>query len=64
MPLLNSRKLPSGEVHAQQEGVKAETSELLPMIPECPSRLCLGEDSLGRQEYKVQVSVMLWTKTL
>lgn len=44
--------------------MKAETSELLPMIPECPSRLCLGEDSLGRQEYKVQVSVMLWTKTL
>lgn len=35
--------------------MKAETSELLPVIPECPSRLCLGEDSLGRQEYKVQV---------
>ncbi|EDL18014.1 mCG22570 [Mus musculus] len=56
LPLLSSRKLlPSGEVLTQQEGVKAETSELLPVIPECPSRLCLGEDSLGRQEYKVQV---------
>lgn len=44
--------------------MKAETSELLPVIPECPSRLCLGEDSLGRQEYKVQVSVMLWPETL
>lgn len=37
--------------------MKTETSELLPVIPECPSRVCL-EDSLGRQERKVQVSVM------
>lgn len=64
MPLLSTRKLlPPGEVLAQQEGVKTETSELLPVIPECPSRMCL-EDSLGRQERKVQVSVMPWPKTL
>ncbi|GAB1292894.1 1600016N20Rik protein [Apodemus speciosus] len=55
LPLLSTRKLlPPGEVLAQQEGVKTETSELLPVIPECPSRVCL-EDSLGRQERKVQV---------
>ncbi|XP_034369664.1 lamin tail domain-containing protein 2 [Arvicanthis niloticus] len=56
LPLLSTRKLlPPGEVLAQQEGVKTETSELLPVIPECPSRMCLVEDSLGRQERKVQV---------
>ncbi|XP_028642695.1 lamin tail domain-containing protein 2 [Grammomys surdaster] len=56
LPLLSTRKLlPPGEVLPQQEGVKTETSELLPVIPECPSRICLVEDSLGRQERKVQV---------
>ncbi|XP_059120620.1 lamin tail domain-containing protein 2 isoform X1 [Peromyscus eremicus] len=55
LPLLSIRKLLyPGEVPAQQEGVKTETSELLPAIPECASRMCL-EDSLGRQERKVQV---------
>ncbi|OBS70903.1 hypothetical protein A6R68_00572 [Neotoma lepida] len=55
LPLLSTRKLlHPGEVPAQQEGVKIETSELLPTIPECASRVCL-EDSLGRQERKVQV---------
>nr|XP_006977270.1 lamin tail domain-containing protein 2 isoform X1 [Peromyscus maniculatus bairdii] len=56
LPLLSTRKLLCpGEVPAQQEGVKTETSELLPAIPECASRMCL-EDSLGRQEQrKVQV---------
>ncbi|XP_036035658.1 lamin tail domain-containing protein 2 [Onychomys torridus] len=55
LPLLSTRKLlHPGEVPAQQEGVKTETSELLPAIPECASRMCL-EDSLGRQERKVQV---------
>lgn len=55
LPLLSTRKLfPLGEGPAQQEGVKTEISELLPVIPECSSRVCL-EDSLGRQERKVQV---------
>ncbi|ERE79700.1 Intermediate filament containing protein [Cricetulus griseus] len=55
LPLLSTRKLLHlGEVPAQQEGMKTETSELLPAIPECPSRVCL-EDSQGRQERKVQV---------
>ncbi|XP_051001588.1 lamin tail domain-containing protein 2 [Acomys russatus] len=54
LPLLSTQKLlPPGEVPAQQEGMKAETSELLPVIPEC-SRVCL-QDSLGRLEHKVQV---------
>lgn len=43
--------------------MKAETAEFLPAIPECSSRVCL-EDSLGRQERKVQVSVMLWPQVL
>ncbi|CAO2583855.1 Lamin tail domain-containing protein 2 [Lemmus lemmus] len=56
LPLLSTRKLlHPGEVLTQQEGMKAETAELLPAIPECSSRVCLEEDSLGRQERKVQV---------
>ncbi|CAH6793336.1 lamin tail domain-containing protein 2 [Phodopus roborovskii] len=55
LPLLSNRKLLlPGEVPAQQEGMKTETLELLPAIPECSSRVCL-EDSQGRQERKVQV---------
>ncbi|KAH0508098.1 Lamin tail domain-containing protein 2 [Microtus ochrogaster] len=55
LPLLSTRKLlHPGEVPAQQEGVKAETAEPLPAIPECSSRVCL-EDSLCQQERKVQV---------
>ncbi|KAM7329568.1 hypothetical protein ACRRTK_011181 [Alexandromys fortis] len=55
LPLLSTRKLlHPGEVPAQQEGVKAETAELLPAIPECSSRVCL-KDSLCWQERKVQV---------
>ncbi|KAL6035903.1 hypothetical protein STEG23_018272 [Scotinomys teguina] len=55
LPLLSTRKLlHPGEVPVQQESGKTETWELLPAIPECASRMCL-EDSLGRQECKVQV---------
>lgn len=39
--------------------MKTEPSEfLLPVIPECASKVCL-QDSLGRPERKVQVSMML-----
>ncbi|XP_055462768.1 lamin tail domain-containing protein 2 [Psammomys obesus] len=54
LPLLSTRKISPGEVPAQQEGMKTETSELLPVIPECASRVGL-EDALGRQEHRVQV---------
>ncbi|KAL1789108.1 lamin tail domain-containing protein 2 isoform X1 [Sigmodon hispidus] len=55
LPVLSTRKLlHPGDIPAQQEGLKTETAELLPAIPECASRVCL-EDSLGRQEHKFQV---------
>ncbi|XP_063120006.1 lamin tail domain-containing protein 2 isoform X3 [Rattus norvegicus] len=64
LPLLSTRKLfPLGEGPAQQEGVKTEISELLPVIPECSSRVCL-EDSLGRQERKVQCFLQVCRKTV